>query len=225
MQISLMLTIILALVTSIYFIYVQYRKRNNQSLLNLSKRLDWVEPVLETADEILPEEYIVEEIMTPILSNTRKKPESPTRKAPLNYGHDILALYIMATDGSLFQGYELLQTISINHFRYGKMQVFHYHEIPSDPNSAIIISLANAVEPGFFNLNEMGTFKTPGLVLFMRLDETEDLTDRFYFMLETAKQLADDLGGEILDDTKQPFNAHSERIYKERLAAIAPLEL
>jgi cell division protein ZipA len=214
----------LALITSGYFLYTQYRKRYNRSLWNLSKRLDWVEPVLDTQHEVLPEEYIVEEIMTPILSNTRKKLETPTKKARLNYGHDVLALYIMATEGNLFQGYELLQTISINNFRYGKMQIFHYYENPSDPQSSMTMSLANAVEPGFFNLNEMGTFKTPGLVLFMRLNETKDLTDQFYFMLETAKQLADDLGGEILDDEKQPFNANSEKVYKDRLAVTAVVE-
>ena len=84
------------------------------------------------------------------------------------------------------------------------------------------MSLANAVEPGFFNLNAMGTFNSPGLVLFMRFDEeTEDLMDRFYFMLETAKQLADDLGGEVLDDTRKPFDAHSENRYRQRLDAVA----
>lgn len=210
----------LALITSVYFLYTQYRKRYNRSLWNLSKRLDWVEPILETQNEVLPEEYIVEEIMTPILSNTRKKIETSVKKVRLNYGHDVLALYIMATPGNLFQGYELLQTISINNFRYGKMQIFHYHENPSDSQTPITMSLANAVEPGFFNLNEMGTFKTPGLVLFLRLNETKDLTDQFYFMLETAKQLADDLGGEILDDEKQPFNANSENAYKDRLVAV-----
>jgi cell division protein ZipA len=221
MQIGLVLTIILVLTMSVWFFYTQYQKKNRQSLLDLSKRLDWVEPVLEMQNEALLEEHIVEEIVSPILSSADSKSIRQISEVPLNYGRDVLALYIMASKGNLFQGYELLQTISINNFRYGKMQIFHYYENSADFNSPIVMSLANAVEPGFFNLNEMGTFSSPGLVLFMQLDEADDLMERFYFMLETAKQLADDLGGEVLDDARKPFDANSDKIYRQRLGAVA----
>ena len=134
MQIGLVLTFIFILVALVWFISNQYRnrKKNRQSLLDISKRLDWVEPALETKAEELLEEAIVEEIMKPILSNVMKKSTQQIREIPLNYGQDVLAVYIMASSGNLFQGYELLQAISLNNFRYGKMQIFHCHQNFSD---------------------------------------------------------------------------------------------
>ena len=98
------------------------------------------------------------------------------------------------------------------------MRIFHRHEQQNNPDSPILFSLANAIEPGFFNLSEMGAFSCTGLILFMRLDNRDnDLVEQFYLMLDTANQLADDLGGEVLDDTRNLFDTASEKRYLKRL--------
>jgi cell division protein ZipA len=222
MQTSFILSIsIIFLTVAIYFFYAQRQTRRNQSLREISKYTEWVEPILETALNEPRDENILEEITAPIIPPKKRSKSSRIRQAPThNHAYATLSLYIMAYNNRLFQSYELLQAISVNGFHYGAMQIFHYHENQSDLQSPILFSLANAVEPGFFDLSTMGSFSCPGLTLFMRLDKSDNLSDRFYLMLETAKQLADDLGGEVLDETRKRFDSASESEYCKRLLPI-----
>lgn len=210
---------ILAAISSRLF-YQQYLARKNQSLMSLSKWSGWVEPSIEAPEELL-EESIADEIMSSVLPQTKNKSKA-TRETEVSYGYEVLTLYIMASPNRPFQGYELLQAISVNGFSYGKMRVFHRHEQQNNPNSPILFSLANAIEPGFFNLSEMGAFSCTGLILFMHIDSRDsDLIEQFYLMLDTANQLADDLGGEVLDDTRHLFDVAAETRYLTRLASDA----
>lgn len=219
MQSHFMLSISVVLLSGVlYFFYAQRQAKKNKSLRDISKYPEWVEPVLETSSEEIADENILDEIITPIIP-TKKPKARKTQQAKFNDEYAALTLYVMAPQNILFQSYELLQAISVNGFHYGKMQIFHYHENKSDPQSPVLFSLANAVEPGFFNLNEMGSLSCPGLILFMRLDDSEDLTNRFYLMLDIAKQLADDLSGEVLDEARKPFDSVSERTYSGRIKA------
>lgn len=218
MQTSFILsTSIIFLTIAIYFFYAQRQGRRGQSLREISKYTEWVEPVLETSLDELANENILEELTAPILP--KKRSRSRIRQVPLSHDYATLSLYVMASNHRLFQSYELLQAISVNGFHYGKMQIFHCHENKSDPQSPILFSLANAIEPGFFDLNAMGSFSCPGLTLFMRLDKRENLNNCFYAMLETAKQLADDLGGEVLDESRKRFDYTSESEYCKRLSS------
>lgn len=200
----------------IYMFYAQYRERKTHLFREISKRSEWIEPVLETPQSEIAEEHILEEIIEPILP--RKKTKSrQARATTLNHDYDALALYVMAPNNSPFQGYDLLQAISVNGFHYGKMQIFHYPENPNEPNGPALFSLANAIEPGFFNLDEMGACSCAGLILFMRLERGKNLSDRFYLMLDVARQLADDLGAQVLDEKRNLFDVASEKAYLERL--------
>jgi len=62
-------------------------------------------------------------------------------------------------------------------------------------------SLVNAVEPGTFELGSMDRLATPAVSLFMRAHELDDPVDVFDQMLEVAQGLADELGGEVKDDS------------------------
>lgn len=222
--INIMWTIVLSFIAIVgYWFYSQHFKRKNESLLEISKRSDWVEPVLEASKEEQLEENIVDDIILPILERKQTKSKKAP-KAQLMYGYDVLTIYIMAHPNRPFQGYELLQAISVNGFHYGKMRIFHQHKNPLDVESPILFSLANAMEPGFFNLSEMGSFSCNGLILFMHADTRKDLVDDFYLMLDTAAQLADDLGGEVLDDTRNPLDVNSEKRYLARLGVVSTTE-
>jgi|GEM_PF-2934575 len=221
MQLNLILlgsSILVLTILAIYFFYWQRTKRKGQLLLDLSKRIDWAEPMLATNKREQLEENIVDEIMSPILPKPQNKPQA-TRETQLAYDYDVLTLYIMPTKNRFFQGYELLQAISVNSFNYGKMRIFHRHEQTNNPESPILFSLASAIEPGFFNLSEMGSVNCTGLILFMKVEQrnTDDLTKNFYLMLDTAHQLADDLGGEVCDETRNLFDISSEKRYLKRL--------
>ena len=217
--ISLGTSIFVLSAVAIYFFYWQYLKRKNYSLLALSKRSEWVEPMLEIQKEERLEENIVDEMITTILPPAKSKRRS-TRHAKPPCDYEVISLYILPLPNRSFHGYEFLQAIAVNDFHYGKMRIFHRHEKSTDTESPVLFSLANAVEPGFFNLSEMGSFNCAGLILFMRLDTHADHSaEHFHLMLDTAKQLAEDLDGAVFDDARNPFNAAAEKRYLKRLGS------
>lgn len=117
----------------------------------------------------------------------------------------IIVLHVMASKDAPYMGYELLQAILGNGLRYGKHNIFHRHETKTG-RGRILFSLATVNKPGIFELAKMGSFSCPGLTLFMVINRQRDPMLAFDSLLETAKQLVDDLGGEIRDQTNQPLN-------------------
>ncbi|AML49528.1 cell division protein ZipA [Coxiella burnetii] len=118
---------------------------------------------------------------------------------------DIFTLYVMAPKEYPYNGYELLQALLANGLRYGERNIFHRHEIKTG-RGRILFSLASVNKPGTFELSKMGNFSCPGLVLFMVLKHTPDPLMAFDTLLETARQLTEDLGGEVWDEERRLLN-------------------
>jgi len=127
---------------------------------------------------------------------------SPKNKIKSN-NQTILVLHVMARESQPFVGYELLQAVNDAGLRFGKMDIFHYYD-EQDPEN-ILFSLCSAVEPGSFNIANMGALVCPGLSLFMRVGATGNPKAVFNLMLEAAGQLADDLAGYVCDERRQPL--------------------
>lgn len=197
-----------------YLLYLYYLRKKNQAFFTLSKRADWVEPIVTTPEANTATEMIVDEMMSAFLEATHNDSLQSTVTLPTqismqnsmsNAEKSIKSLYVMALPGQIFQGYELLQAMAVNHLHYGTMQIFHRYTDENTATRRILFSVANALEPGFFTISEMGALTCPGLILFMQGDKTADDRDGFSLMLETAKQLADDLGGQVLDENHNPI--------------------
>lgn len=120
----------------------------------------------------------------------------------LDEGLEHVVLYIMAPKNMDYNGYELLQALLANSFRYGDRNIFHRYETTTG-RGRILFSLASVNKPGTFELTKMGSFTCPGLVLFLLLKNVSDPLAAFDMMLESAHQLTEDLGGEIWDQDKK----------------------
>ncbi len=126
---------------------------------------------------------------------TKAQPEVRSQHAPtLEY----VVLHVMAPSSQQFGGYELLQALLSNGLRYGDSKVFNMHE-NKNGSGAKIFSLVSVNQPGTFDLPKMSHFSCPGLTLYMVLKEIDSPREVFDKMLTCARQLAEDLGGEIRD--------------------------
>jgi len=131
------------------------------------------------------------------LAKTHEKlvPEKASSQAPIVF-------HIMAEEGQYFRGYELLQAILSVHMRYGQHHIFHRHQQKTG-EGPILFSLASVLKPGLFDLSKMGAFSTPGLSLFFSVMKVDDPIAVYEFMLQTAGELVEDLGGCVLDEQRQ----------------------
>jgi len=137
-----------------------------------------------------------------------------TEKQPTAVIRDLIILYVIAPLGHPYVGYELLQALADAGLRYGDMNIFHYYDDETHQN---IFSLASAVEPGIFDLTDMGGITCPGMCMFMSPQKVDDPFATFDLMLETAHQLIDDLGGALCDENRQPLTTEMLEEYRTSL--------
>lgn len=129
---------------------------------------------------------------------------------------ELIVLNVMTQPDQPFKGSDLLQILLACDVRYGKMNIFHRYE-NADGTGPVQFSIANLVEPGTFDLDEIDDFTTPGLLFFMNLPGPKNSVKAFDAMLETARCVVKNLGGELKDQTQSVATKQTLEHYKQRI--------
>jgi cell division protein ZipA len=114
----------------------------------------------------------------------------------------VIQLSIIARDASLFSGDQLYEALSDLGLKYGEMGIFHRY---CNHNKDILFSVASLVEPGTFPVDNMGAFRSPGLVLFFAPSKVDDSLIAFDQLVHTCHELAVRLDGMEWDDNRKPL--------------------
>ena len=112
----------------------------------------------------------------------------------------VFSIHVMATT-QLFEGRQLLELLLQYGLRFGDMDIFHRHEHPAG-HGDILFSMAQAVEPGTFNIDSLSRDLVPGVSFFMSLPGKKS-TLAFDLMTDTARRLAYELQADLLDANSQ----------------------
>jgi len=165
-------------------------------------------------------------VVPPIVAAPRP-PLSPRRSAPRTAADPerVIALNVMAADGERFGGVAIAAAAQRAGLELGTWSIYHYYsgEMPEAPP---LFSVANMVKPGSFDLDQLHEISTVGLSLFMVPAGDEQDTQSLDIMLETARQLASELGGDVRDArrsvlTRQAIDRLREQLNEERFKARA----
>ncbi|WP_133130421.1 cell division protein ZipA C-terminal FtsZ-binding domain-containing protein [Legionella yabuuchiae] len=150
-------------------------------------------------------------------SHPKVSPSKQSNRVVIEPNVESLMLFLLAKENRELAGYELLQTILAAGLRFGEGHLFHRHQ-QRNGQGPVLCSLAAATPTGVFDLQNIGAFSVRGLCLFMQAsgNPTIDL-ERFDIMLETAKQLSEDLNTFLLDDEQRPLNDERLQRYYARL--------
>lgn len=136
---------------------------------------------------------------------------------------ELIVINVICRDGRKLPGAQLVEIFLASGLKFGEMNIYHN----KDPlTRATRYSVANAVEPGTFDLSAMEQFDTPGVTFFMRMPGAEPALEVFEHMLRTAQDVARRLGGELRDEqhsviTQQTIAHCRNRItefYRKRLS-------
>jgi len=129
----------------------------------------------------------------------------------------VIVLNVHSQEGS-FPGVEIKKLLEACGLDHGEMSIFHRHE-EDDLLSPIQFSVANAVEPGYFDPDTLDEIATPGVSFFMSLPGPKDYMKAFDYMLETAQCFARNLKGDLKDQDRSMMTAqtieHCRRQIKE----------
>ena len=127
--------------------------------------------------------------------------EDEPGRLPRDVDPEVFMLNVVARDPRGFKGEDILHILLACDLRFGDMNFFHRHEFEAG-RGAIQFSVANMMQPGVFDIDNMADFSTPGLVFFLTLPGPEDMMKAFDYMLETAQAVARNLGGDVLDESR-----------------------
>ncbi len=137
-------------------------------------------------------------------------PAADSRNMPKDL---IVVLNIMAHQGQVFDGAAIVNATHDAGLVFGEMQIFHYIY-----NGAPLFSLANALNPGSFDINTIESAATPGLTLFLRLPGPIDGLAAFDRMYSVATQMASTLGGEVCDARRAVLTAQALEKQRDEVA-------
>ena len=113
----------------------------------------------------------------------------------------VVSILVTANDRQGFYGPQLLQLVKACGMVFGEMDIFHRFEDGLRLGKTQF-SMANMMEPGTFELDDIDHLHTPGVVFFLGLPMAQDSMQAFDYMLETAQCLASNLGGGVLDEQR-----------------------
>lgn len=128
-------------------------------------------------------------------------------------GEAVVVLTVMAGEGKRFTGPWLLKVLQEVGLEHGEAGIFHYRLAGKQEP---LFSVANILEPGRFDLGEIVTLETPGLVLFMRLPAVVAGELALQTLLQKSRQMAAQLSGTLCDGQRRPLG-------EEKLAELEQL--
>ena len=188
-------------------------KRGNepsQGDLNLNLDLDDDGPSISARDDDFPAET---------RSRTRSSPSvsaAVQEKEPVKAAEEVLVISVISRDPAGFKGPALLQNILESGLRFGEMDIFHRHESMAG-NGEVLFSMANAVKPGVFDLDDIDLFSTPAVSFFLGLPGPRHPKQAFDVMVAAARKLSQELNGELKDDQRSVLTAQTIEHYRQRI--------
>ncbi|MFJ2282708.1 cell division protein ZipA [Pseudomonas sp. NPDC087803] len=129
---------------------------------------------------------------------------------------EVLVISVICRDAAGFKGPALLQNILESGLRFGEMDIFHRHESMAG-NGEVLFSMANAVKPGIFDLDDIDHFSTPAVSFFLGLPGPRHPKQAFDVMVAAARKLSQELNGELKDDQRSVLTAQTIEHYRQRI--------
>lgn len=132
----------------------------------------------------------------------------PEARLPRDIDPHVFVLNVAARSERGFSGSDILGVLLACDLRFGDMDFFHRHEQRAG-RGPIQFSVCNMMRPGVFNIDAMDDLYTKGLMFFVTLPGPEDMLKAFDYMHETAKVVAKNLDGDVLDETRSAITRQS----------------
>ncbi|WP_194437083.1 cell division protein ZipA [Vibrio fluminensis] len=165
----------------------------------------------------------------PIVQNIEPEPDSkitevkPVEEEAKEPELEVIVLNVHCIGEEPFVGTKLFDSMQQNNLVYGEMDIFHRHTDHSGTGK-VLFSVANMMQPGTLKHDDPAEFSTKGISFFMTLPCYGDEEQNFKLMLGTAQQIADDMGGHVLDDARNILTPTRIDNYKAQVKQFKALQ-
>ncbi len=141
---------------------------------------------------------------------------APADPAPPLEPEKIVTLAIMARGDELMSGRQILEAVQKTGLELGDMGIFH-RLVEAEGEKRKVFSLANLVAPGYFDLDQIHAFQTPGLSLFLALPGPESGLDAWDIMYATGERLAELLDADLMDENRSTLSRQTVALIRDEL--------
>jgi cell division protein ZipA len=240
---SLRLTLVVIGLVIVAGIYFKFRSSDDDLILSLKKLFSPVIKKYESSENvILNENDDLIPVLTPIddepdfsdfealskVMSGRERVEEYTKQQDIAFsaveetnetGPEslLIILNIMSPKGHVFTGEGIHAVMTSAGLTHGEHLIYHYMQ-----EGDAVFSIANAIEPGFFELSKLKTTSTPGLAIFLQLPGPVECRKALTSLLDVSKRIAAALSGELCDEsrsvlTQQTISHMTEKVEAYRL--------
>ena len=130
-----------------------------------------------------------------------------------------IPITIIGRHGKRFTGEKIMLAMEECDFNRDESGIY-YHEVADQQGfDQKLLGLANIMEPGTFDEEHMRTFDTPGLVLYLHLPAPIEAREAFSTLIEKGKKLAEELEGDLCDETRSVLTNQTIGHLKEKVEA------
>ncbi|PMN98594.1 cell division protein ZipA [Vibrio splendidus] len=177
----------------------------------------------EEASDSVTEPLVPSESLTPSEPLVSKEVVAPQSAAPVEeakpdeeLGLEVIVLNVHCAGEIPFVGTELFRSMENNGLTYGEMSIYHCFAQSSD-EPKVIFSVANMMQPGTLEHDDPADFTTKGISFFMTLPCYGQADQNFNVMLSAAQKIADDMGGNVLDESRNLMTPNRLSDYRKQI--------
>lgn len=128
----------------------------------------------------------------------------------------LVMLYLAAKSGHLITGAELVLAAEKVGLVYGHHNIYHRLADSAQSNEPVF-SMANVIQPGYFDLRQIDTLQTPGVSFFLTLPGPVTAVQAWDMMLPIAERMAHLLDAILLDSDRNALGRQRILHIKEDL--------
>ena len=201
--------------------------QENEVLIEAPEIVAKDETMLVDEAVVSNESPIVAEATPSRLRRTRKEAGQTREKTPrasvgnatleLDDRADLVVVSVMDSKGDRWNGSKVIEVLLRHGLKYGEMNIFHR----VDATGVTQFSVANAVEPGSFDLADIKEMATPGVTMFLRIHGPNEPLSAYDDMLAVARDVAETLGGELRDEHMNLITSQVVEHYRQQIIEFA----
>ncbi len=126
---------------------------------------------------------------------------------------NLIQLSIVSPTEGGFGGEDIFDVLNGVGLEYGNLQIFER----LDSNRLVDFAVANIVNPGIFPKTDLTDFSCPGLSFFMQPRKVDHPSEVFEDFVRTFNFVALKLGGDMIDNQRQPLTDESLQQIRQTL--------
>ncbi len=184
----------------------------------LSPNEDPLEPM--APEPVAEQEGLAEE---PDSGDTSKLADEVKSSSLQNEVDDVIAVYVLASEQEpIIKGEKILSASYALKLEHGEMYIFHRYS--EDRDRKILFSMANILEPGWFDIEKINQLETRGVSFFMQVNLVDNPSHVLDDMLICAHSMATMLGARLCNPHRQLLDEAYTNSLREKVKKLAEIK-